>query len=61
MKKISLVGLTAVKVVGLLGREPAFWLSSYGKEMALVLKPPKDETEFDKLVARVKDRLYRKT
>ena len=58
MKKISLVGLTAVKVVTLLGREVAFWLSSYGKPMALVLRVPKSEDEFDRIIAKIKDSLY---
>jgi len=59
MDIISLVGLTAVRVVELLGREPWFQLGSYGKAIAIVLKTPKDEAELDKLVERIKSKLYR--
>jgi len=59
MNIVSLVGLTAVKAVRLLGREPWFQLGSYGKPIALVLKMPEDEAELDKLVERIKGKLYR--
>jgi hypothetical protein len=60
MKLVSLVGLTALKVVRNLSGDGFFWLANYNRPIALVVKPEMTKEEFERMVERMREVIFPK-